>query len=208
MTKKEMEARLRYLEDYLAIWKLQSTYQHYHHQCMWTKIPSLFAKKTPGVEIWLSDKGVLEGSDAPQRYFDGVVGKGKDGPPFPGWLGLHTAVNPVIEINKDGNRAKALWQSPGLMTFPTEGKLTACWWYGRYDMEYAKEDDEWKILKLKWRQTFATHYDKGWVEQSLPSHKGEFAFLTDRPVPPGYYEPYSADKSIVFGPPPPEPYDE
>ncbi len=29
MTNEELEAKVRYLEDYIAIWKLQPTYAHY-----------------------------------------------------------------------------------------------------------------------------------------------------------------------------------
>lgn len=44
---------------------------------------------------------------------------------------IYTAINPVIEINKDGTRAKAVWLSPGIINFPIDAKGTIaaarCW---------------------------------------------------------------------------------
>jgi hypothetical protein len=206
MTLEELEARVRYLEDYNAICKLQSTYSHYHHCCMWEKIPSLFAQKTPGIEIEISDKGVFEGFDAPKRVFSNTEDN-KTVPVTQGWLGLHMSVNPVIEINKSGTQAKGMWHAPGCITSVVNGELIAEWFYGKYIMEYVKEDEEWKILKFKYRLTFDTPFDKGWVE--APTVKR--TRVTTKSLPPDrpttYYKPYSPD-GIFVSEPPPEPYNE
>ena len=88
-----------------------------------------------------------------------------------------------------------------------DGELTAMWLWGKYDMEYAKEDGEWKILKMRWVQVFRAPYDKGWVKASLDSTTDD-RLSPDRPSAPGYYDPYRPDKIKVFGPPPPEPYED
>jgi hypothetical protein len=206
MTLKELEKKVRYLTDYIAISQLQSKYQQYLFLCMHTEVRSLFAQKTPGVEIEIGSTGVYEGLDAPQRFWCHE----KDGPSYPGFLVIHEAVNPVIEINKDGTRAKGLWWSPGLYTALVDGKLVPEWEYGRYIMEYVKEDGEWKILKCKWRRTFAATYEgKGWVEGPIIHQK--YPGYRPRPEPDKpttYDKPYVIDEAITFGPPPPDPYNE
>jgi hypothetical protein len=204
MTRDELEERVRFLEDYKSIWQVQSTYAQYWLLGWVGKMAELFAKKTPGVEVEISNKGVWVGSDAPQRYFGGRA----EEPQAPGWMVWHLDVNPVIQINKDGTRAKGVWLSPGLGTIPIKGKLTATWMWGKYDMEYVKEDGEWKMLKLRWLQTLMTPYDSGWVKDSMDSLQTAGAPVPDKPSAPGYYDPYQPDKVNVFGPPPPEPYEE
>ena len=67
MTQKELETQIKQCADYIQICKLQSTYSHYHHCCMFDKIPSLFAQKTDGIEI--EDMGVFEGPTAARSVF-------------------------------------------------------------------------------------------------------------------------------------------
>lgn len=206
-----LEAQNRYLSDYIAIWKLQSLYCHYINIGANKAIVGLFAD-SPEVEIELSNKGVLVGSDAPHRYFlrlgtDYEV-KGDIAPQIRGNMVIHMAVNPTIEINKDGTRAKAVWMSPGITNFPIDKKLTmvAAWCWGKYDMEYMKQNGKWKILAFRWRQIFLSRYDKGWVEENL--EPGFVVAQPDRPSDPSYHAPYQPDKVNLFDPPPPEPYDD
>lgn len=193
MTKNKLEQRVQYLEDYISICKLQSTYCQYLFYGARSKIHELFAKKTPGVEVEIGQRGVFKGSDAPQRYFE-IGGK------TPGWMIIHLAVNPVIDINKDGTSAKAEWLSPGLASVQIEGKLTAIWAWGRYNTECVKEGGEWKFLKFRWGQVFMTPYDKGWVEASIDDPAAK-VYKPDLPSTPGFYAPYRTDTVNVFEPP-------
>ena len=210
---KELETKINWCKDYLEIWKLQSIYSHYHHCCMFYKIPSLFAQNTEGIEIEIEDMGVFEGPTAARRVFFERMGQSKSEPSplYLGHLGLHMTQNPVIEINKDGTRAKGLWHSPGCMVRKVDEELEPTWAMGKYDMEYVKEDGEWKILKLYYRQTYHCSYDKGWVRApSVPviEIQGRRAVrpgVPDRPTT--YHKPYSPDSMNVFEPPPPEPYE-
>jgi hypothetical protein len=216
MTEKELkklEAKVKWCADYLEIEKLQSKYSHYHHCCMFDMIPTLFAKKTEGIEIEIEGSGVFEGLTAPRRMFFERMGRGKSGPSplYPGWLGLHMTMNPVIEINKDGTRAKGLWHSNGVVVCKHDDKLVATWALGKYVMEYVKEDGEWKILKLNYRQTFMCPYDKSWLEEPsvpvfLTNGKPPARLPADKPTT--YHKPYSPDRLNVIEPPPPEPYED
>jgi len=202
-----LEAQNRYLSDYIAIWKLTSLYTHYINIHMPKSIVGLFAD-SPNVEIELSNKGILKGKDAPHRYFLRKGTKNEitsDDTPWPkGALVLHTALNPALEINKDGTRAKAIWLSPGITNLPTSSGLTAAWNWGKYEMEYLKQNGEWKILAFRWHQMFLSRYDQGWVKESLDP--GAITIPPDLASDPSFYSPYKPDKVNRFTPPPPKPY--
>jgi len=205
-----LEAENRYLHDYLDIWKVQSLYAHYWNINSPKEIVALFAD-SPEVEIELSNKGVLRGRDAPHRYYlrKGTPGEIKDVVPQrpPGSLVLHTSVNPVIEINRDGTRAKAVWLSPGITNFRRDGKMIAAWNYGKYEMEYLKQAGHWKILAFRWHQMFLSPYDKGWINENIdPGTGGVGALKPDRESAPNFYNPFRHDKTNPFDPPPPVPY--
>lgn len=204
-----LEAQNRYLNDYVAIWKLQSLYQHYMNIGAPRSIVGLFAD-SDDVEIELSNKGVLHGRDAPHRYFlrAGTAQEIKDdrSPRPPGSLVLHMTVNPALEINADGTRAKAVWLSPGITNQRRDGKPVAAWNFGKYDMEYIKQNGEWKILAFRWHQMFLTPYDKGWVEENVDPGFSAYSSKPDRPSAPDFYAPYAPDKDNRFDPPPPAPY--
>lgn len=205
-----LEDENRYLRDYIAIERLQSLYQHYIHIGANKAIVALFADRDD-VEIELSNKGILKGRDAPRRYFL------KAGTPqeitvdrvlLPaGGLILHTAVNPALEINRDGTRAKAVWLSPGITNLlPPNAAPIAAWNYGKYEMEYVKENGEWKFLAFRWHQMFLTPYSKGWVESNIEPGTIGSAVPADQPSAPDFFSPFRADQVNRFDPPPPEPY--
>ena len=147
-----------YAKDYLEIWKLQSLYSHLYHVGRRRDVPALFAQKTPGVTLEMEDSGVYEGLESVTRFWNTVFDDKKIGA---GHLAIHMTVNPVIEINPDRTRAKGLWHSHGYCSFPVEGALKQFLCLGKYDMEYVKEDGQWKILKFAYRQTFMCPYEEG-----------------------------------------------
>jgi len=204
-----LEAQNRYLNDYIAIWKLQSLYQHYININAPRSIVGLFAD-SPDVEIELSNKGILRGRDAPHRYFLRAGSpqeiKGENAPRMPGALVLHMSVNPALEINRDGTRAKAVWLSPGITNVRKNGELTAAWNWGKYDMEYVKQNGEWRILSFRWHQMFLSPYDQGWVKENLDPGFSAAPNPPDKPSDPAFYSPYRPDKQNRFDPPPPAPY--
>jgi hypothetical protein len=95
-----------------------------------------------------------------------------NGNPFPsGTKGLmieHTLTTPVIEIAEDGRTAKGVWVSPGHETFPVaEGPPKAHWSWGRYAVDFRKEDGKWKIWHLHVLTTFRTPFGQDWAKQPL-----------------------------------------
>jgi hypothetical protein len=195
-----LEARIRRLEDIFEIQNLQGRYQHYLTLGMMEKIVDLFAKKTPGVTVEISDGGVYEGIEGVQKLFCGIMRGLLE---KIGVYEEHDAVSPVIEVAKDGETAKALWFSPGVMASgPTQDQ----WWcWGKYYAEYVKEDDKWKFWHFHFYLTFRTPFEEGWVKQPVKgSIRNHPEFKPDKPST--YYKPYAPDKANIMLPPPPDPY--
>ena len=192
--------------DYLEIWQLMSTYSHLYHIFKRADIADLFARKTPGVTVEIEDSGVYEGLKGVDSFFKGIFSEKRH--MVPGFFGVHMTVNPILEFNKSRTRAKGLWHSHGSVTLRVNEKLTAFWCQGKYDMEYVKEDGQWKILKFAYRLTYMTPYEKGWIEESQgASIAGAHAqFPPDKPCT--YHLPYSPYRINIFQPPLPEPYDD
>jgi hypothetical protein len=139
-----------------------------------------------------------------------------NGNPFPsGTKGLmveHTLTTPVLEIAEDGLTAKGVWISPGHETFPVGDKPKAHWSWGRYAVDFRKEEGKWKIWHLHVLTTFRTPFDQDWVDTALnkPKHLPgdgepiESIGVADRGV--SFNEPYHPDKAPEFQPVPPDPY--
>jgi len=149
---KEQAAEAARTKDYLEIWKLQSLYSHLYHIGKRAEVPSLFARKTPGVTMEIEDSGVYEGIESITRFWNTVFSEKKH--MTAGFLALHMTVNPVIEINKEGTQAKGIWHSHGFASMGGGGYLKQFLCLGKYDMEYVKEDGQWKFFTFNYRLTF------------------------------------------------------
>jgi hypothetical protein len=215
MTLQQLEAEVKKLKeqvaegarakDYIEIWKLQSRYAHLYHIGKMSEVPLLFAQKTPGVNMEIEDSGVYEGIESITRFWNTVFSDKRSR--SAGNLALHMTVNPVVEINKAGTRAKGVWHSHGFCSFVGGGSYKQFLCLGKYDMEYVKENGQWKIFKFAYRMTFMCPYEKGWVEEPVgASIAGSPENIPDKPTT--FFMPYSRYRINVMQPPPPEPYDD
>ncbi len=202
---KKQAAENAWAKDYLEIWKLQSLYSHLYHIGRNSEVPPLFAQKTPGVVMEIEDSGVYEGLES-VTYFWNEVFNVNHMQRTPGFLAIHMTMNPVIEINKNGTRAKGLWHSDGVCSFEAGGVMKQFSCLGKYDIEYVKEDAQWKFLKFAYRLTYMCPYEKGWMEEPVAaSIAGNPLNRPDKPTT--YHMPYSRYRINVFQPPPPEPFE-
>jgi hypothetical protein len=68
-----------------------------------------------------------------------------------GWA-IHTQTTPIIEIAGDGQTAKGMWYSPGIManTAIVKGKVEVSggWFWEKYGVDFIKEDGKWKIWHI------------------------------------------------------------
>ena len=196
-------AEIAQAKDYIDIWKLQSRYSHLYHIGKLAEIRELFAQKTPGVSMEIEDSGVYEGIDSVRRFWTDVFSGKRN--QSPGWLALHITVNPIIEINKERNKARGLWHSHGLVSMVEGPQYKQFLCLGKYDIEYVKEDGEWKFYNFVYRLTLMCPYEKGWVEEPVGASIAGSPFnAPDKPTT--YHMPYSRYRINVFQPPPPEPY--
>lgn len=198
MTEQELEANIRHLQDYWDICNMQGRYNHYLLSGRFDKIIDMFAKKDRNLIIELADSGEYHGIEGVKKVFSTVHEKYG----FPGSLGLHVLATPVVEVSKDGQTARGMWHSFGCNTYKGEFGLFAMWQAGKYDLEFVKEDGEWKYRVFKWYVIFRTPYEDGWVKRPLIGglHK------EDGPPIGSLYEPYDPAKAGQFLPLPPEPY--
>ncbi|HJX13170.1 MAG TPA: nuclear transport factor 2 family protein [Dehalococcoidales bacterium] len=200
---KEQVAENARTKDYLEIWKLQSLYSHLYHIGRRAEIPSLFAQKTPGVSLEIEDSGVYEGIEGVKRLWSTVFSEQSH--LTAGFMAVHMTVNPIIEINRAGTKARGLWHSHGYASLRVNGQLTPFLCLGKYDMEYVKEDGRWRFLKFVYRLTFMSPYHRDWIEEAQgASIAGSPLNHPDRPTT--YHLPYSPYRINVMQPPPPEPY--
>lgn len=138
--------------------------------------------------------------------------------PFPsdtkGLLIEHTLTTPVIEIADDGLTAKGVWISPGHETFPiVPGELPKPHWsWGRYSVDFVKENGRWLIWHLHVLTTFRTPFDQSWVDSAVqrpdyfPQEGDTMEGMTPPSRPVTFNQPYHPDVTPAYQPVPPDPY--
>jgi hypothetical protein len=78
------------------------------------------------------------------------------------------------------------------------------WAYGKYGVDFVKEDGVWKIWHLKWFRIFITPWDQSYTESEDPAPAGE----RNPDLPVRYHKPFNSDKWTGEPiPPAPKPYD-
>ena len=134
---------------------------------------------------------------------------------LPGLLIEHTLTTEVLEIAGDRQTAKGVWISPGHETFPiVDGELPkAHWSWGRYAMDFVREDGQWKIWHLHVLTTFRTPFGQDWVDSAVnrPPYFPETGTVMDGMTPPTrpvtFNQPYHPDLPPAYQPVPPQPYE-
>jgi len=140
MDLKELEKRLRAMEDLEAIKQLQYEYMSCLDNLRFSKALELF---TDDAEVEVRNSGVMKGRENYSKIYLGILAGRKerhDG---------HLASQPVITI--DGDKATGHWTVYMFFSVPAIE-----WVQGRNDCEYVKENGKWKISKLKFTRTLAS----------------------------------------------------
>lgn len=222
-----LEHEITRLQAINEIENLMGRYEAIHMGQYVQKTWELYARHTPNTWMDIADWGIFVGIDSIKRAWTqgtiGVVGPvntgdtsgsqppqttqmapppgtGQDGasnqPPMGKTLAEHPLTTPVIQVAKDGKTAKALWWSPGMER--------GGWAYGKYAVDFVKEDGVWKIWHLKWFRIFITPYNQSYTESQDPAPAGDRN--PDKPV--RYHKPFNSDKWTGEPiPPAPKPYE-
>jgi hypothetical protein len=191
MTIEELEAKVKELEkrieslqalrDIEDIKKLQKAYGYYLMNWMHEELIDCFSTSPKTTLEW--PQGTFIGGDGPHRFFGNINTK-KD----PEFMHQMMQISGIVDVDPDGKTAKGRWWGFGAMAIPAgsmeipggEGvdQAISC---GIYEMEYIKEDDVWKILKIKWVPVYSGAPGQGWVKpdrraKSKPAPVGDGGF--------------------------------
>lgn len=165
-----LENRLGVVEDTAEIERLQFQYGYYLDKCYYDEVVELFADSGARMHFL---HGVFEGKEGvarlisgrfKNRFADGVNG------PSHGRLLEHPQMQPVITIAGDRQTAKGRFR-----TFMQAGTHISLpdprqWWEGGiYENSYVRENGQWKIQELNFRQVFQADFSTGWMNSDLPA---------------------------------------
>ena len=126
----------------------------------------------------------------------------------PGWaekrkgvMMLYTCDTPIVEVSQDGQSAKGVWISSGADTWREGDEHPQGYWrWGKYALDFVKEDGVWKIWKMRFYPFFLTKFDQSWTE--APAYDWAFFPVTpDRPREPPVYH-YDGVAAYPTGQPP------
>ncbi len=159
----EMEARLRNVEDQLAIDKLEKMYGYYLDNGKLEEAIDLFSDDTEFMEI--GNRGVFKGKEGVKKFFRGFMAKGLEGKST-GRMVFHHQLQSVITVNPGGTTANGRWYILMIMALPEEpgGPMTSVLGHGVYENEFVKEGGKWKFKKMFMGLHFTSPINKGWTE--------------------------------------------
>jgi hypothetical protein len=207
----DLARRIERLEHLHAIEQLMARRAYLHSAGLNGQEMEECWSKRPDIVFEPEDWGVWEGYDVVYQAY--VTGN-----PFPdGTPGLmieHTLTTGVIEVADDFETAKGIWISPGHETMPVvPGESPKPHWsWGRYAVDFVRDDSGWRIWHLHVLTTFRTPYGQDWVRTAL--HRPEY-FPEEGVTMEGinaptrgvtFNQPYHPDKAPVLQPELPQPY--
>ncbi|MFB6720797.1 nuclear transport factor 2 family protein [Kribbella sp. NPDC056345] len=81
---------------------------------------------------------------------------------------VHYTVSPIIEIDGDSASGRWNWIAPCTVTKANRDRVAA-WQFGRYDVQYARTSDGWKIQHQTTAYFEVFEHLEGWVRQPMMS---------------------------------------
>lgn len=171
-----IQHQLQRLKDAQEVQNLMSRRMFYHSIGRNELELSLWAKKHP--IRWAQNQGCWVGMDSLKVYYDDINRKmqaaelervSKTNPKiknvpenrFIGNTILHTLTTPIIEVAGDGNTAKGVWYTPGVILSPGDGITPqGDWIWERYGVDFIKEDGKWTLLNVQVNTDFITGMGK------------------------------------------------
>ena len=129
-----------------------------------------------------------------------------------GMLMMHEMDTEVLEVAEDGQTAKGCWISPGHETVPAkdlkdgeEPHGDANWCWGKYEVEFIKDNGQWKIWHMIMFTDIACPLGQNWGTAKMYEHEGPEA---PAPTEAGeLYKSFGEDYVFEIKPEMPELYD-
>ena len=140
---------------------LHSAFRNKEFMELWSKRDDVsqtmpFGKFVGYEGVYQSDVGVHGDRNTPEDY-----------EAIRGLMMIHEMSTDVIEVAADGKTARGIWISPGSETAPDAGKDKGAWCWGKYEVEFIKEDGQWKFWHMTLFPLFLTPYNRSWGEPAL-----------------------------------------
>jgi hypothetical protein len=157
MDQKQLEARIRTLEDIEEIRKLKATYCYLCDKGLTdagvrSELISHFTKDAK-VDFGLGPESQFLGWEGLEVFFGTMVPMGVS-------FSMHMVHNPIIEVNGDKARGTWYYEAPTIDT----GTGKAQWMAGTYEEEYVRENGQWKFSSISTKWKYITPYDEGWAK--------------------------------------------
>ncbi len=162
MPQSTLEARIKIIEDIEAIKKLMFNYTYWLDYGEMDKAVDCFSDSAK-IDIKVrgsAEEGKnpfefsCEGKEKINKFYYQIVHK-KDR-----FSASHFILNPVVEV--DGDTATGIFY----LLEPTALRK-AMWGHGRYDIEFIRVNDKWKINLFNFLWNFNTPYEDGWVKNLM-----------------------------------------
>jgi hypothetical protein len=230
---KAMEKMIQRNQDYIEVQNLMSRRAFYHGATWQPEELKLYANR-PDISFGMNDgfrvgmekiKAVYEtrfnqtrAKDAARiaKLFPDQV-KGDESSWGVGMMQMHTLTTPIIEIAGDGQTAKGMWYTPGVIgSVDQNGKVSNSWIWEKYAVDFIKEDGKWKF----WHILVSTDFSVGFAKtlgdepgRNVAPQGAEGALKQAQPasvpkdVPKVIGKTFSATRVATVYPPMPEPYE-
>jgi hypothetical protein len=166
---KDQEKEIIFLRDMEAIKRLQRAYGYYVEHMMRQEIIDCFSDSPEVCLNWL--EGQYLGKEGVRRYFN------RTDTPDTRFLHQVMQIAPVIDIDREGRRARGRWYAFGGIFMPRENDVRRSFVTGIYEIEYIKENGIWKMLKIKWVIPYAVRIAGEWntpEQVTAPFYNDEF----------------------------------
>ena len=153
---KELEEKVRILQDIEDIKRLQKAYGFYLEHFMRDEIIDLFADRND-----LVLNGAEGGKEDLRKFFQNLADSSQN-PEF-----LHQAMqlSGIVDVSPDGETAEGRWYALGAVALTMGGGVRPLSLNGIYTVEYVKEKGKWKINKMKFHQVILASPTEGWVKK-------------------------------------------
>jgi len=157
MISKELEARIRRVEDIEEIKNLQAQYGYLIDTLQMEKVTELFADEF--IAEYLPSLGTFKTKKDLGEFLKGAgAGSG---------MMCHQMMMPYIEVH--GDKATATWYLFGPFISNLETGPCANWIQGKYQNDYVREGGKWKLKHLRFKFNLQSPYEEGWVKTRMMS---------------------------------------
>lgn len=189
--------------DEIAIKNIMGRFSYLLFAREYEKLADLFAVKTEGVRAQIANWGIYKGPESVRKLFVDVLGGVVDG--GVGCFYCDPINTPAVEVAGDGKTAKGLWLFTGAETVREDDGHQGYWSWGRYAVDFVKEDGRWKIWHFTLVGLFRTKFGVSWVD-APDIYKPELPDNLKPDEEGGYHWYYRTDVETENKPAPPEPY--